>query len=58
MQQIREIRVGEYKDFPIKRHRTIANYRTILNAEEYCNGHKWGSELRKEEGIIRVERLS
>ena len=58
MQELREIPIGKHKDFPIKRMRTIQNYRTQLNQEFYQEGKIWEAVIIKEEGVIRATRVS
>ena len=43
MQELREIPIGKHKDFPIKRMRTVQNYRTMLNQEGYFGRENMGS---------------
>lgn len=58
MRRMRDIAVGEHQDFPVRHARTIQNYRTLLNAMNYRDGHHWEAVIIKEEGVIRARRLA
>ena len=57
IQTLREQNVGEEISFPTSQTRTIRNYCTLLNAENYTNGKRWACYLKKEQGVIIAGRI-
>ena len=52
--QIRDIKIGKYRDFPIEKRNTICTIRDRLGFE----GYKFKIESSIENGIVRVHKLS
>lgn len=57
-QQISSLRTGESICFPIHKKETIRNYVTSLNANGFLTGETWSSVYSKEEGVIKVTKVS
>lgn len=55
---MREMEVGEEVAFPISSLETVRNNVYLLNTKFYLQSKRWESESNKEEGVVKVRRIS
>lgn len=55
---MREMEVGEEVAFPISSLETVRNNVYLLNTKFYLQSKRWESVSNKEEGVVKVRRIS